>query len=444
MALTLAVGLAGPAVSVSVAVKEEKQIADPDGKLRVTGRDGLLYTDKGDEGKILCDEDGHEITDLVFVSAENMVNDVWQLNRQGEEVPESCVVKTDGTVLIPWCLCVIKARGDSFLDVITGEEKTENKDEAIMYVSPNMFTIGIPGDEDVLYKGRDRLYDLTNEKMLEDVVLTTANQSFDVVGSSYKVNDGINTPVIMDASGKVLAEDASRIYAESNEYYYGYQDGKLMVYDDKMTLLTENEQAKGILKGGYLYTTDENDKYGLLSLDGKELIAPMFENMPRVLSGGLVEFHGKNASDDYVYGLTDLSGNIVLESKYYMIGDLDDGYLYAKETSDSETTIFLAPDGKVIADKLEGYPDSSLCEEIEKGKYLILNSGTTLDLPENAQASTVGTAMIKVWDAEKKTYAVYELYNGEQLLDYEWEDVFTAYGKIYAYKDGAWHVFSLS
>ncbi|MBQ6386377.1 MAG: WG repeat-containing protein [Lachnospiraceae bacterium] len=421
------------------APKEEKQVQDTVKELRFSGMDGLIYKEKG-EVKVLCDPDGNELSDIEFVKCSRLAGDLWELDRQGAEVPESCIVKTDGTMLLPWGLCVISEKNDYYLEVVFGEEVTENKDEAMMYVSPNMFTIGFPGDEDVLYKGRKQLFDVKGGKLLTDYVFTNPAQSFKVCGASYAVDDRENAPRILDASGKVLAEDASSLYV-SNGFYYSHHDGKTYVYDDMMNQVSETEQGESVIGDNLLSFRGDNDLYGVMAFDGTVIAEPAYTNSPHEL-GDLLETVLKNDAGDYLYGIIDKSGKTVLEPQYYSVGETCDGYLYAKKGKDDETTLLIAPDGRVISDKIPGYPSNDLCVDLEKGKYLILNSGEVLDLSGDALCGPVADGILFSRDSNTDLLGAYELYDGTKILDYEWERMNSAYGCIYAYKDGAWHVFS--
>ena len=103
-----------------------------------------MYKDKGEQ-KMFCDPDGKEFPDLLFSRCKHLTGDLWELRPPGAEVPESCVVNTDGNDADPWSLCVIDVENEHYLQVIfKGEEQTDNKDEAMMYVSAEAFTVGFP------------------------------------------------------------------------------------------------------------------------------------------------------------------------------------------------------------------------------------------------------------------------------------------------------------
>ena len=422
-------------------LEETSQIDDPETDLRFSGTDGIIYRTEG-LNKILCDSEGNAFSDLSFLQCEQIDGDVWMLKRQGAELPETCLVRADGTQITDWALCVYNFKNEFFAEAVFGDEQTKDEKEAMMYVTPDMFTTGFPGDDDVLFKGRKMLVDLKEGKLLEDVVLTRPEQNFTVVGYSYMVNDYDNPSRIMDASGKVLLDDASGIY-NTDEYYYQLSEGKTLVYDDTMTRIAESENADGVIDGGFFSFSDENYNHGVMTFDGDVILEAKSNYMPRYMKGGLFIISGKNDAGDILYGLVDRDGKEILETKYYMLLDIEGvGYLYAKETSDSETMTLVSPDGRIISDQLVNYPNKSLTVEMEEKKYLVLNTGETLDLSGKESIESIGTALVSYRNPDTKKYGLSELYNGTELLGEEWDDIQTAYGKIYAYKDGKWHVFS--
>lgn len=438
--ISMLIGTSNVLAAGKTVLKETKKIQD-DEKNHLRFSDNLIYKSKGDL-MVVCDQDGKEFPDLIFADCSHLTGDLWELDRQGEEVLESCVVKSDGTILIPWSLSVIEVENEHFLEVIFGEEQTDNKDEAMMYVSQNMFTIGFPDEGDVLYKGRKQLFDVDGEKLLTDYVFTDPNQSFNVCGKSYFVNDRENPPSILDASGKVLAEDASKYYYIESGFYYTHKDGKLYVFDEALKQVAESDKAESVIGDDLLAFRGENDLYGVMTFDGKTLVEPAYYNTPQLIGKDLLKTVVKNEAGDRLYGLIDKSGKVLVENKYYAISELSEGYLYAQETSDSKTSSLISPDGKIITDKTEKYPSSDLCEEIEDQKYLILNSGKILDLTDKGSASSLDVGILLVRDKSTNLYGAYELFDGKQILDYEWEKIESAYGKIYALKDGFWHVFT--
>ena len=74
----------------------------------------------------------------------------------------------------------------------------------------------------------------------------------------------------------------------------------------------------------------------------------------------------------------------------------------------------------------------------------VVNDGDyTLEL-ETEYPDALEIGMISAQSDSNGLYGVFDLFNGEQLLDYEYEKVQTAAGYLYAYKNGAWEVYQIS
>lgn len=437
-AAAVLLGAGTVSAAVKAAPKETAQVKDAGQELEFSGENGILYKKKGDS-RVFCDPAGKEFPELIFSSVGIWTGEVAELRRQGAETPESCIVRTDGTVLVPWALMVVKAKNDRFLEITFADEKTDNKEEAMMYLTSKMFTIS-PGEDDVLFKGHQQLLDLQTGKLLDAFVATNTRQSFETCGDSYRVYDG-STWKIYAADGTVLADDASGINV-SGSFYYSYdhsgQNRKLIVYDSALKQVSESEKASSLLSGGLFSFKGDNDLQGVLSLDGKEMVPAVSEYMPKVLKGGLIQT-GKKAGDRSCYGLYDASGKQVLDMKYENISEMDEGYLYAKEAD--KKFWLLDPKGRVISDSLSSYPSLVNRDEGDGKSYLNLANGQYIDFGEKARVSRIGPGVVSVCDGNTQKYGVWDLKTGEQILKYEWDYAGSAYGSIYALKGDTWHVF---
>ena len=63
-------------------------------------------------------------------------------------------------------------------------------------------------------------------------------------------------------------------------------------------------------------------------------------------------------------------------------------------------------------------------------------------IAEGSDGKVLDTALVAIKSPETRRYGAVELRDGKQLLDYEWENITAAYGRLYAYKDGVCHVFA--
>ena len=113
-----------------------------------------------------------------------------------------------------------------------------------------------------------------------------------------------------------------------------------------------------------------------------------------------------------------------------------------KEEGDSERYSLYAPGGRLVSDQIINAPSNELVAGISENDILILNTGETLTLGEGSEGKVLDTALVAVKSPETRRYGAFELRDGKQLLDYEWEKIIAAYGRLYAYKDGVCHVFA--
>ena len=87
--------------------KETAQVKDAGQELEFSGEYGILYKKQGDS-RIFCDPAGKAFPELAFAAVGVQTEGAVELKRQGKETPESCIVRNDGTVLVPWALMVVK------------------------------------------------------------------------------------------------------------------------------------------------------------------------------------------------------------------------------------------------------------------------------------------------------------------------------------------------
>ena len=458
IAMLIAMVMLVGTVTAYAEVQETTTFEGEDDDLSVQSSFGakLLCKETGENDKkdrrqyIFVNAEGKEFPDLTFYFCKYLGGDAWCLQRQGDETVESCMVKEDGTVLFPWALADINGQNENFVEIVTGEEQTDNVEESVMNISPKDLTAAVSGTGDttpIYYKGKRQLYDLKGQKLLEDRVLTKRNQHFHVVGTTYMAPDEEGKQQILDASGKVIEKDASDLSAsDDHEYYVDDSVGNEVtrVYDDHLKLLATTDKNVRVLEGGYLSFRGDDGKYGVMSLDGSILVEPVYDAEVEPIEGGTFKVSVKDGNGNILYGVVDKTGKTLVEPKYSStdLVVLEEGFFYVKKEGDSERYSLYAPDGRLVSDQIIYRPDSDLVTGVSENDMLILNTGETLTLAEGSDGKVLDTALVAIKSPETRRYGAVELRDGKQLLDYEWENIIAAYGRLYAYKDGVCHVFA--
>lgn len=458
IAMLIAMVMLVGTVTAYAEVQETTTFEGEDDDLSVQSSFGaeLLCKETGENDKkdrrqyIFVNAEGKEFPDLTFYFCKYLGGDAWCLQRQGDETVESCMVKEDGTVLFPWALADINRQNENFVEIVTGEEQTDNVEESVMYISPKDLTAADSGTGDttpIYYKGKRQLYDLNGQKLLEDRVLTKRNQYFHVVGTTYMAPDEQGKRQILDASGKVIEKDASDLTASDDKEYYvadSVASEVTRVYDDHLKLLATTDKNVRVLEGGYLSFRGDDGKYGVMSLDGSILLEPVYDTEVEPIEGGTFKVSVKDDNGNSLYGVADKAGKTLVEPKYSStdLCELEEGFFYVKEEGDSERYSLYAPGGRLVSDQIINAPSNELVAGISENDILILNTGETLKLAEGSEGKVLDTALVAIKSPETRRYGVFELRDGKQLLDYEWEKIIAAYGRLYAYKDGVCHVFA--
>lgn len=146
------------------------------------------------------------------------------------------VVDANGNEIIPMEYAVIDEINERYFRVCEVTEQTENKDEALVYYSTDIFSLGAD-DDDTLFKGNWYIYDMVTAQKLEGATGTKANNIYssgDFV--QYTTDDG--TTVKVNHKGEYLPEGASLLdngmykIVEGNTGYLCDSEGtKLFEYD---------------------------------------------------------------------------------------------------------------------------------------------------------------------------------------------------------------------
>ncbi len=454
LALLMAISLI-PARSqaASSLLKQEGTVPDDKGDLNFTS--DYIFVKSGDEMK-LTDEKGKEIKDASGLKISSKEG-YYILTKKGNPVSQSSLVSREGKVVIPYGPAVIDRLNERFWSVSYAIKETKNKDEAMIYSTDNSFSI-TPSDEDTLYTGKMNVYDVITGKEVPGVEITSPKARISALGDSLLVKDEKGNAKIYDKDGKVLEEDASK-FNITGGFFTASVNGTTVVYDSSLKRLFEtNFYVSGVGESDeYLYYKDDDQKAILMDKAGKQLIkskkdgyfgeTSLRSDTDKLEDKDILVF-SDTSKDDTTEGLIKSDGTELSKSIYTAIYYLGNGYFDGSRRESSETVHdVMDSKGKILGEKLENFSASDMIaykegkESGTKKYYVYDKKDYKLELKG---ANSIAFGLLKVYDDKSGKYGLYDVISGDQVLDYEYANIQSAYGKIYAYKDGAYNVYSIN
>ncbi|MBE6813351.1 MAG: hypothetical protein E7523_10800 [Ruminococcaceae bacterium] len=216
------------------------------------------------------------------------------------------LIDGSGNVVIPMEYAAFDTLNDRFMQVYKVTEQTDNKDEALVFISDNMFSI-FADEDDVLLKGTWYIYDLEEGRLVPGVSGTN-KYYIHAYGDIIKYTSDEKETICVKADGQVLPENTEvfengcyRIGSSSEGVLYDSDHNKIYEYgeDDFRPNYSEDEYI--IL---YKYVDGES-MYALMDDTGK-VVSTEFTETPYVY-GDLLDVK------DRIY---DFEGNQVIEGEY--------------------------------------------------------------------------------------------------------------------------------
>ncbi len=438
-------GMSALAKESGAVLTEVGSVEDPDGKIR-TGH-YVLCEESADEKK-LYSYDGKTVDVGDQWEDEKLTDGYCIITVPGTEISESGLMKADGTMLIPTGPAIIKMMdySERFVRVIYAEEQTENEDEAMFYTTSAMVSFA-PSDQDVLYKGYWKIYDLQTEQFVDALTFTSNSTDVQICADeTIWVKEPEKDGVLYDADGTVLADSVA--ISPSGAFFLSRQSDMYIAYDNRFNRLFEsNYNLMGSTAlGDYIEYNDGNNKYGLLDADGNIVLEAAYDGIDGVDSG-FVQVWNYDENKERKKGVLTLTGDEVLPCEYDYIYERKNGYLECekKDADGNKRTTCIGPNGTICSDmNAEGGNEmvSNLSVWKESGAgvlaYVINDAGFTLKLNT---PSSIQSGLLKDKDPETGKYALFDTVTGEQLLDYDYNEIMAAYDYIYAYKDGAYTIY---
>lgn len=431
----------GTALS-GVSLERLGEKSDPERQICFGGR-YYMYKKEGDQEKML-DYLGKENAENDFQDIEYFQEGIYEVSKAADLFTLSGMVKADGTVLIPCEAAVITRLSDRYLKVVYGERETENQEEALFYTHEGIFSLQ-PSEEDVLYAGYMKVYDLEKEKFIESITITSPTVRLETCADKLCITDENGNMKIYNSEGEVICEDASQ-FRVSGDFFVRRENSINIVYSSDLERLFETEFSVSGMTGRAClsYYNRDTGLYGLLNQSGDIIVEAKYSSIDPV---GSEAYKVRMADDKEYYGIIEEDGTIVAECEFENIeAGINQYYIGYKENEEGEYLYTLiGPDGIIYADSKERFEPSTLLSQREingsEVYFVVEDQDYTLTLDA---AEKLGVELVSAKNITTGLYGVFELWTGEQILDYAYTDIQAAYGYLYAYKDGVYTVYQVN
>lgn len=356
------------------------------------------------------------------------------------------LVKNDGTILLPCEAVGIRevSGGDRYLEIVFATEEVENEEDAYLYLTDRMFSFGGPEDEDVLYDGYSKVYDLQEERYVEGIEITNPAESLAQVGDNIFLSSRKHE--LYNPDGELLSDDPGNL---QNGYFYTRDSDtkEYSYYDGDLNLLYTLDFYPSRIIGDFdlLVINDQIEEdgdyfYWLADTDG-ERISDYYEHSISQYGDFLESYN----DDDY-YEIMDLEGNVLVPFSEEVTStyELSFGFLSFRKGEDNYSLIY--PDGKIV----ENISDSSfsfpIYRETDDGYEVFITDDADYSMSVY-RVSTVnnlrGVIAVRS-DEDSSSYALYSVKTGEQLLPEEYDRFETAGGYLYAKKGDDWEIYQIN
>ena len=432
------------------------EIDDPQGKVEFNAS-APVYVD-GDK-VTLCNYMG-EKTDIDVTKATNyqtVINadesitgkSVYTIQMPKKEgVNNLGLYSEDGEELIACSASMIRRMDKSsrFLKITFATKKTKSQKKAILFTSNDLITPMFPGDDEVMYKGYVKFYDLKEKRMVPLTNKITSNNEadkYEACGNSIIYDNSVNGQVIIyNADGQEIASYVhSPMYLSIGKEIYCINKGMdyqghdtHMVCDDNANVLFKKTKA--------MYCSTNYDNY--VEVVKKEDAAVYDRNGQEVIpSGTYSSFEGIHG--DAVFHMKKGKKHIYITKdgkEIYKTKELDSKLSEGVFYCDAKKGTYHVIDERGLLATTKRIPDLALYQE-ENGtnSYFIYNQKEYVPFP--ASNYTTKGVLLKTQEEETALYSLHELVDGTLLLD-NCNEIFWIDNYIYASKDGKWSVYKVS
>lgn len=380
--------------------------------------------------------DGKPLLDGAAIRGiEYWANGLYLVALDNDEVNNTALVSlTDGTLVPPeaatFSYGTDKPEDARFVEVIYATDKTDNEDECFVYSTDKMVSISVE-EGDIMYKGYGKVYDLEKRAFVDGVEITNGSRNaMKDLGDAFVVRDKDDRYTMYDATGKEVWSSSE--YVDLGRHSVTYQSGG-------KSYIVDTKGQTSFVTDGYLNTLESTDDlYSIQIGDDKKIIDSkgnvVLEDTYERITG---EYDGIFAvTVDGKPQIIDATGKVLVDSmeEYTMSSELPGVLTY--KNADGNRCICLS-DGRLI-ENVDGL--MSDFDFTQDNKHLVIKTGS-YDIVANNPTSLDKGLLRGHPEGYSDTYALYDLFSGNELLDASYETINWAGGYVYAFKDGKWTVY---
>ncbi|MCD8082431.1 MAG: hypothetical protein LUE86_02615, partial [Clostridiales bacterium] len=385
---------------------------------------------------------GEILTDSYY-DVSYLGNGFFAVRNSDTELNSKGLIDENGEQLIPceaadieWMRSIFSTNDFSeenrYLKVTYALEKTEDKDEAFLFVTDRMIAIS-PDEDDTLYTGYATIYDTKEHQFVSNIKMT--NNEGEVSGDNLMITDDDGMSYLYDANGNILMKTDK--YWSSNAgkgYVITHDAGSYEVYDEKGSLAFSSAKmlARVVSTSRFLERAEEGGGFSLLDMEGNMVLPGAYETIREIY--GMVQVRLK----DNTYQLTDLNGTVIASSdnEFNM---LEPGYYYSKCADD--TYMLVGPEG-IIMEDLEQYPNKACV--VDGTKALVLSEKEFSLQLDGDKITQLSTGIIAVQSDSSGKVGVFDLFTGKKLLDYMYSEIKGGDDYLFARLGDTWEIYKIN
>lgn len=356
-----------------------------------------------------------------------------------DTVPQCSLINVNtGEVYLDDGACKIEPLSERVYYVIYTTEQTDNVDEAFIYFTDSMFSMG-PGEDDILYKGYAKLFDLETGSFVGDLVFEEPHDIAVCADESIVVEIDWYTSDVYSMDGTLLADDVDSITVCQDVMVQDLDEGAA-VYDSGFNrlklipdaeVLDEESRVYPFYSNRYLKVRDADSyQYGVVDMNGNWMLEAEYPIISKTFRD-YVFVGTKDEEHNYYYGLCLADGTEILPCIYDSVRADDDLPMIHYQDMDEVDYLYIPGVGSFCC---EDYNKDDLIyytipneDDYSTRTYLVYGTGETVTYTD---ADIVAPLLLLCEDG------LMEMINGEILIsaeEFDYDRVFSTGEYLYGY-----------